>query len=333
MFTWANVTNYRVGIVISLVYAVAIYQIYTQGITAIMSFLIIKEKAAKETIGLYYGDCWCYSYDYNCWYFYSYSHDLTSTYVTTTTTLLNHCNTATTDVSMHILCSFYPIYYSTYSPTWACCYVLCTVCCVHIPAGLLSEGLPEAEEGSSEALTLSPSPVKRLLDRKLSWVKQLAVSASGLSVRPVTWHLVTQPDQSPTHSFNRPLCDVMYCPVMCCHVMGCNMTRAKPGIPSLALHIHHTYHRTAQHSLHHRILLHSPISAPQRLSFSPIPSHHFLSALQAAERQVLEDRRTAQFEAVRKVPTLVCVCRCVCVSVSRCWAVYVSLCWLWHLNI
>ena len=57
MFTWANVTNYRVGIVISLVYAVAIYQIYTQGITAIMSFLIIKEKAAKETIGLYYGDC------------------------------------------------------------------------------------------------------------------------------------------------------------------------------------------------------------------------------------------------------------------------------------
>jgi hypothetical protein len=47
------VTNYRVGIVVSLVYAVAIYNIYTQGIAAIMSFLILNERAQAEAKGAF----------------------------------------------------------------------------------------------------------------------------------------------------------------------------------------------------------------------------------------------------------------------------------------
>lgn len=51
VFTWANVTHYRVGIVISLVYAAAIYYIYTQGTESIHSFQSLKEKADKEASG------------------------------------------------------------------------------------------------------------------------------------------------------------------------------------------------------------------------------------------------------------------------------------------
>ena len=48
VYTWANVTNYRVGIIVTLVYASAIYFLYTQGTDAITSFLILKEKAMVE---------------------------------------------------------------------------------------------------------------------------------------------------------------------------------------------------------------------------------------------------------------------------------------------
>jgi hypothetical protein len=49
-FSWANVTNYRVGLVVTLVYVVAMYYIYTRGSMTIHSFLLLKEKIYSESM-------------------------------------------------------------------------------------------------------------------------------------------------------------------------------------------------------------------------------------------------------------------------------------------
>ena len=63
VYTWATVTNYRVGIVTSMVYIAAMYNIYTHGISSIHSFLIVKERNEAKARGK---PCYCVSTNEKC---------------------------------------------------------------------------------------------------------------------------------------------------------------------------------------------------------------------------------------------------------------------------
>mmetsp|Transcript_1095 Transcript_1095/g.2253 ORF Transcript_1095/g.2253 Transcript_1095/m.2253 type:complete len:493 (-) Transcript_1095:360-1838(-) len=50
-FSWANVSNYRVGLVVTMVYVFGMYYVYSHGINSIHSFLALKEKINSEAAG------------------------------------------------------------------------------------------------------------------------------------------------------------------------------------------------------------------------------------------------------------------------------------------